>query len=250
MSKPKVLVFLPCYKRPEYTSICIDSLRKVDYPKDLLSFYLVDDGSQDGTDKVLLESGLNGVVIVQENKGLRTTQIEFFEYAMKSDSDIFVKCDNDCVFPPEWILKAVDLFSKTDVGILSPNVFPSNAAFVHGKDDKDNVGYRPSEIVGGLWMMRREVLDGMYFEKHNTNGLTGAIPILKQICLEKDPKVGWMADVIVQDIGHWSGKHPLHIKSFEHERYSKSVGRAIAWRNTSGDSITAKRFLEEDKDDF
>jgi hypothetical protein len=122
----------------------------------------------------------------------------------------------------------LEVFSKTDADILSPNVEPSNAAFTYGKADTGQ-GYRPSEIVGGLWMMKYSLVKDMYFERHELNGLIGAVPLLRQIITEKEPKVGWVANVIVQDIGHWSGQHPEHIRSKEHFEYSKEVGRAVAW---------------------
>lgn len=247
---PKVIVFLPCYKRSEYTDKCIESLRKVKNFGNELFFYLVDDGSNDGTDELLKNCGLKGIVVVQENCGLRNTQIDFFEYCKNTDFDLLVKADNDCLFPENWIESAIELFTKTNVDILSPNVKPSNAAFAHGKDDTEGLGYRPSEILGGLWMLRRELIQNMYFEKHDTQGLVGAIPILRQIVTEKSPKLGWMADVIVEDIGHWSGKHPLHIKSAEHEFYSKEVGRGIAWKSGVAVNVKSRNTLEENRDDF
>jgi len=78
--------------------------------------------------------------------------------------------------------------------------------------------------------MRTDLLKDLHFERHDTYGLTGAVTVLRQIVTIKEPKIGWVADVIVEDIGHWSGKHPEHIKSKEHEEYSQEVGRQIGWK--------------------
>ena len=41
-------VLVPCYKRPEYTKMCLEALEKnTKYHN--VTFYLVDDGSQDDT---------------------------------------------------------------------------------------------------------------------------------------------------------------------------------------------------------
>ncbi len=173
------------------------------------------------------------IIVVEDenpNKGLRERIIDFFDYVKAGDFDIIAKMDNDCLVPNNWLNKMVERLYNTDADILSPNVEPSNAAFTYGREDTAGKGYRPAEIVGGLWVMKAELIKDMYFERVGTEGLTGAISIIKQIYTEKDPNVGWIPDVIVEDMGHWSGKHGLHIKSKEHETYSKEVGRQIAWR--------------------
>lgn len=238
MKDLKILILLSAYKRPEYTKKCLESLKECEKPCQV-DFYFVDDGSEDFTSNILTSSGVGAKTIIDPKKeGLRNRCIDFFDYVNRRDYDIIGKIDNDCVVPVNWITGILDVFDKTDVGILSPNVQPSNAAFQYGKNDTEGVGYRPAEIVGGLWFMRADLIKNMFFEKHDTNGLVGATTLLRQIVTENDPKIGWVADVTVQDIGHWTGKHPEHIKSFEHELYSKEVGRSIAWRSQNAVSVT------------
>lgn len=196
------------YKRPEYTEMAIAAL------KDAQEYH--------NTDVFIVEDD-------NPNLGLRTRIIDFFDTVREGEYDIIAKMDNDCLVPKNWLNDIVKVMQNSDADILSPNVMPSNAAFTYGKDDIDKKGYRPAEIVGGLWVMKASLIEDMYFERHPTNGLMGAISILKQICVEKEPKIGWVADVIVEDVGHWTGKHKLHIKTKDHEMYSKEVGRQLAW---------------------
>ena len=226
----KIAILLSCYLRPEYTQKCIESLRRCEKPCEVF-FYQVDDGSVDRTVDVLTNSGLPGVVVVHpDSEGLRNRCIDFFKYANDRDFDFIGKIDNDCVVPENWITGMLDVFERSDVGILSPNVEPSNAAYTHGTEDLDAKGYRPGEVVGGLWFMRANLIKDVHFERHDTAGLLGATTLLRQILTEKEPKIGWVTDVTVQDIGHWSGKHPDHIKTEEHFAYSKEVGRPVAWK--------------------
>lgn len=167
----------------------------------------------------------------EPNIGLRNRIIDFFN-EVRGKYDILAKMDNDCVVPKNWLNDILQVFKDTDVDILSPNVMPSNAAFTYGKR-VEGLPYMPSEIVGGLWVMKASLIKDMYFEEHPTNGLIGAISILKQICTENEVKIGWVPNVVVEDIGHWSGEHPEHIKSMEHEFYSKEVGREIAWSSAT-----------------
>lgn len=200
-------------------------------------FYLLDDGSGDNTTEILNNSKLNRIVITYpEPGGLRNRCIDFFNYVRARDFDYIAKMDNDCVVPENWLSGLLNTFANSDADILSPNVQPSNASFQYGKNDIMNLGYRPAEIVGGLWFMKASLIKDLQFEMHDTFGLTGATTLLRQIVTENEPKIGWVTDVVVEDIGHWTGRHPDHIKSEAHEDYSKEVGRSIAWK--AKDAVT------------
>lgn len=207
-SQPKIALFMSHYKRPEYTAIAVEALKNAQE-------YV-------NTDVFIVEDA-------NPNLGLRQRIIDFFATVCGQGYDILAKMDNDCLVPKNWLNDIVKVMQNSDADILSPNVVPSNAAFTYGRDDTEKKGYRPAEIVGGLWVMKASLIEDMYFESHNTNGLIGAISILKQICVEKEPKIGWVPDVTVEDVGHWTGKHKLHLKTKEHELYSKEVGRQLAW---------------------
>ncbi len=208
MSLPKVAIFMSYYQRPEYTEKCIQAINESQTYENV-DFYIVEDANP--------------------NTGLRNRILDFFDSIKDKDYDIICKMDNDCLVPKNWLNDILEVFSKSDADILSPNVMPSNAAYMYGKPDKDNKGYMPAEIVGGLWCMKYSLIKDMVFERHELNGLTGAIPLLRQIVTEKEPNIGWVPNVVVEDMGHWSGQHELCIKSKEHFEYSKEVGRAVAW---------------------
>jgi len=223
----KVAVIVPCFKRPEYTAKCIKSLEEAQEYKDTF-FYLVDDNSQDGTSEILEKSKFTWKEVVKnpQTKGLRNVIIPFFKLA--KDFKYIVKVDNDCVVPKNWLADVVGVLDSFPVDIVSPNVYPSDAAHTYGKFE-EGLPYRPAKIVGGLWAMRSSLVEDIYFEEFSINGIKGATHLLNQIILEKEPKVGWLTNVTFQDLGHWSGLHPEHIKSPEHHEYSVNVGRQIAW---------------------
>lgn len=206
--QPKIAFFLSHFKRPEYLEYALKSLEQYT-EKDNIHFYIVEDDNP--------------------NTGLRNRIIDFFEAIKDKDYDILIKGDADCIFPPNYIHDMARKLIETGADILSPNVTPSNAAFTQGTDDVNKKGYRPTEVIGGLWCMKASLIKDMFFERVGTIGLTGAVTILKQIAIEKDPVMGWLTDITVDDVGHWAGKHPLHIKTKDHEFYSKTVGRQIGW---------------------
>ena len=161
-------------------------------------------------------------------QGLRQAIIDFFD-TVRGKYDIIAKIDNDCIVPQGWMDTITEIFQTTDVDIISPNVVPSNAAFKYGEDTEDELGYRRGKIVGGLWCMKMRMIEDLEFDHYDVYGIKGAFNILKQIVLDKQPKIGWTTKVTVQDIGHWTGHHPDHIKSVKHAQYSADIGRGIAW---------------------
>jgi glycosyltransferase involved in cell wall biosynthesis len=220
----KVEVLCPCYKRPEYTRLCMKALEEAQTYDNVL-FHLWDDGSCDSTEEILRQSSLNKRVVVNpENMGLRNVLINFIEMA---SAEYICVVGNDCLMPKNWMNDMLHVMENSDADILSPNVLPSNAAFKYGRDE--GLLYRPSEIVGGLWFMKRSMAEGMDFTRYRINGIKGAFEILNQIILDKDPKIGWVPNVTVEDIGHWSGTHEKHIKSDAHREYSANIGRRVSW---------------------
>jgi len=222
----KIAVLVPCYKRPEYTALCLQSLEEAHNTQDI-TYFLVDDGSQDNTSVVLYNSKLNSIIRVNEtNQGLRSVILQFFNDT--HEFDIIAKMDNDCTVPNHWLDELVKFLERDLVDIISPNVLPSNAAFKIGKES-DVKNLRLAHTVGGLWCMRRSLLNDIQFEDIAGDGIRGAFPVLQQIIIEKDARIGWATNVNVEDIGHYSGQHPKHIKSREHLEYSQDVGRRVAW---------------------
>src|SRR5690348_13129305 len=87
------IVVVPCFKRPEYTLKCVKALESAQSYKDVL-FYLVDDGSCDGTKEILESAQLHKRVVVNESSsGLRNVLLDFFNEAKKFQ--YMVKIDND-----------------------------------------------------------------------------------------------------------------------------------------------------------
>lgn len=225
----RIAVMVPCHRRKEYTEKCIKALESAQSYEDVV-FYLYDDCSKDGTDEILSSSTLPSIVTIHgEPLGLRATVMKFFEDVKASGFDYIAKMDNDCVVPANWLNDLIGILNSGTVDIVSPNVSPSNAAYVYGSPTASDCPFMPSTIVGGLWCMKADLIRDVYFEPLNLYGIKGAFQLLNQIIIENQARVAWAKNVTVQDIGHWSGNHPDHIKSEDHATYSQEVGRDVNW---------------------
>ena len=233
---PSVHVFVPCYKRPEYTAMCLAALSKnTHHPA--TDFTLVDDGSNDETSELLLSyaavlNAQSDLVLSLENKGLRYRILQFWLKTLKSDADFVAKVDNDNLVPAGWVTNMLDIFdAHPELDILSPDNHPGHPALRIGKD----IGKRyrlAASPIGGLWFMRRRVLEGLPIEtwvkECSGHGINGAWDLMVS-AKRKGFVMGLTTEVCFQNIGHQSGNHPQHIKSGAHKDYSAEVGRNVNW---------------------
>ena len=236
-----IAILLPCYKRIEYTKKCIKALVEAQEYRNV-TFVLVDDASHDGTIQLLRDCELGDpkhgskyTILHRLNEGLRHTIIDFFEWIKMFEKSSVTKFDmigllgNDVLMPKNWLNDMLKIFEKSPAHVLSPNYLPSNPAFNQGREDKEGHGFRPAIGTVGIWVMYACLISGIEFERHSLHGIYGSINLLQQIKMEKDPIIGWVPTVMAQDIGHWSGAHPEHIKSDAHLDYYAEVGRGIKW---------------------
>jgi glycosyltransferase involved in cell wall biosynthesis len=116
--EPKVSVVVPAYNAQSTIAECIDSLLKLEYPKDAVEFIFVDDGSSDSTrdiiaryPKVKLLKQSHGGPAQARNLGWRS-----------SNGEVIVFTDSDCIVPQDWVRSIVKELDNVDVvgGSLKP----------------------------------------------------------------------------------------------------------------------------------
>lgn len=248
--KPKIAVLIPALARPEYTAMCLESVKQAqDY--DNATFYFIDDG---GNAEIFnaYSRAQDIVSIHSEPEGLRNSIIEFFRWVLKEgDFDYITKIDNDCLVPKNWLNDLTKIIQDADADIISPNVSETNAAHKYGALHLRQDAFIPSRIVGGLWFMRTEMIEDIYFEQFNSQGIRAAFHIINQIIVEKSPKIGWTDRVTYEDVGYWTGSHPAHIKSKEHALYSAEIKRRITWNveeQNASDTQESNTILDEKKE--
>jgi glycosyltransferase involved in cell wall biosynthesis len=111
----KVSIIVPVYNPGELIHNCIRTLRWQTY--DNLEIILVDDGSKDGTDKVLdqyAEEDSRLLVIHQKNGGISVAQNTGLDAAT---GDYITFVDNDDLAHPQLIEKLVYALESTDAGL-------------------------------------------------------------------------------------------------------------------------------------
>jgi len=200
-------------------------------------FTFVDDGSGDRTESLLTDWAQfhfadANFVFSPENMGLRYHILQFWQKALDSDVEFVAKVDNDNLVPAGWITNMLSIFADhPELDILSPDNHPGHPALRIGED----VGKRyrlAKSPIGGLWFMRRRVLEGLpigrWIKEAKGHGIKGAWDLMVS-AKRRDFVMGLTTEVCFQNIGHQSGSHPKHIKSSDHKDYSAEVGRNVTW---------------------
>lgn len=179
---PSVTVTIPCYNEEKTLEGTVNSLINLDYPKDKLMFFLVNDGSTDNTlaimskfkdhPNVKIFDKENGGKFTALNLGLENTTSEFFGCL---DADSFVH--------PQSLKRMMSYFQNDPMTMaVAPSIIvhnPKNILQIAQKVDYDMAIYTKKMLgfVGGIHVtpgpfsiFRKKVFDdlGPYRKAHNT----------------------------------------------------------------------------------
>ncbi len=122
----KVSIIIPAFNEEKYLPVCLDSISKLDWPKQDLEVFVVDNGSRDQTCKI---AEAWGAILLKDStknvSGLRNLG------AGKATGDILAFVDADCVVAEDWLLTASKYFSDYTVSAWgSPPDIPENSTWV------------------------------------------------------------------------------------------------------------------------
>lgn len=110
---PSVAVAVPCWNEEKTLAATLDSLMALDYPKDKLSVFVVDDGSKDNTLKIAqeYEAKYPGIItaVHKENGGKHTAVNLALERSM---ADLFGCLDADSFVAPHTLKTIVSYFDR------------------------------------------------------------------------------------------------------------------------------------------
>lgn len=118
---PTVTIIVPCYNEERTLAKTLNSLLTIDYPKDKLSIFAIDDGSRDGTWEELQKyrEYTNVQIFHKENGGKHTALNLGLSHAT---SEIVGCLDADSWVAPDALKEAVVYFERDDVMAVTPAI--------------------------------------------------------------------------------------------------------------------------------
>ncbi len=115
----KLIIQIPCYNEEETLTIALDALPKHIDGIDKIEYLIINDGSQDRTEEIAREWGVDYVVHFKRNLGLARGFLAGIDLALRNGADIIVNTDADnqyCADDIEKIVRPI-IDKKADIVI-------------------------------------------------------------------------------------------------------------------------------------
>lgn len=177
-----VTIAVPCYNEEETIDKTVKSLMSLDYPKDKIKIFLIDDGSRDNTWNIIqgFDNGVNIFAFKKENGGKHTALNLAIE---KSDSEFFGCLDSDSLVHPQAlkrILKYFEVDAKTMAVAPSIIVYNPKNILQYAQNIEYDMSIYTKKMLGFMGgihvtpgpfsIFRKRVFDelGNYRKAHNT----------------------------------------------------------------------------------
>lgn len=123
----EITVVIPSYNRKKLLARALDALKKQDLPQDRFEVIIVDDGSTDGTEKIVdnyRDKVKNLKYLRQEHKGPASARNLGIRQA-KGETIAFT--DSDCEVMPDWLKKILETFSNNRIIGIAGRVITERA---------------------------------------------------------------------------------------------------------------------------
>lgn len=117
---PTVSVVIPAYNEEKHIEKCLDSLMKLDYPKEKLDIIVVDDGSTDSTYKKAKKYEKKGVRIFRKKNSGKGAAMN--HGIAKAKSEFLVTMDADSHVTPGVLKELLAYFDDPEVMAVTPAV--------------------------------------------------------------------------------------------------------------------------------
>jgi cellulose synthase/poly-beta-1,6-N-acetylglucosamine synthase-like glycosyltransferase len=117
---PKVSIIVPAYNEEGTIALTLKSLLNLDYPKKLLEIIAVNDGSDDGTRKIMESFRNRGVKVISKVNGGKASALN--AGIKKSIGEIIVCMDADSVVDKNALKKTLGYFSNPEIAAVASSV--------------------------------------------------------------------------------------------------------------------------------
>ncbi len=179
---PSVTIIIPCYNEEKTIGATVESLLALDYPKDKVSIFLVDDGSTDDTWNVFKSfDNISNIRIFQKENGGKHTCLNL---GLEHTTTEFVGClDSDSFAHPQALKRMMKMFEEDPKAMaIVPSIIVLNPKNI--LQDAQKIEYEMAIYIkkmlgfmggihvtpGPLSMFKKKVFDelGPYRKAHNT----------------------------------------------------------------------------------
>ena len=142
---PTISIIIPVYNRPKDIEACLDSLMRLDYPKDKLEIIVVDDASTDETPDVISRFPVYLMNSAENRQAPFCRNLA----ADQATGEILAFIDSDCRADQMWLQELVPAFKDPVIAAVGGMVDSS-----FGTRTLDRYEHVRSSLKMGLWPKR------------------------------------------------------------------------------------------------
>jgi glycosyltransferase involved in cell wall biosynthesis len=126
MKNKTVSIIIPAYNEEKHLPACLDSVLRLDYPRQHIEIIVIDNGSEDRTRDIAAAYGAK----VLRNDSMNVSGLRNFG-VREAKGDILAFVDADCIVSKEWLKNASVYFDDMTVAAWgAPPVIPEDATWV------------------------------------------------------------------------------------------------------------------------
>lgn len=114
----KLIIQIPCYNEAETLEIALNALPKHIDGIDVIEYLIINDGSQDNTEEVARNWGVNYIVNFSNNKGLARGFMAGIDACLRNGADIIVNTDADNQYCADDIEKLIQPILRKEAGMV------------------------------------------------------------------------------------------------------------------------------------
>jgi cellulose synthase/poly-beta-1,6-N-acetylglucosamine synthase-like glycosyltransferase len=119
---PKVSIVVPAFNEEAHIAETLNSLEKLDYPKELLEIIVLNDGSKDKTGEIAQKFADGSHIILVNDKNNRGKAARLNQGIRLSHGDFIVCMDSDTQVMPNILMKTLPQFKHDRVGAVTVTV--------------------------------------------------------------------------------------------------------------------------------
>jgi cellulose synthase/poly-beta-1,6-N-acetylglucosamine synthase-like glycosyltransferase len=184
-SYPAVTITVPCWNEESTIEKTVRSLLNLNYPKDKLKIFLVDDGSTDNTLEVINKfTSYENIKVFHKKNGGKFTALNLG--LQNIETDFFGCLDADSFADPESLVRLMSYFEKNEkiMAVVPSVVLGSSVNFIQGAQKAEYyMGVYFKKMLdfmgaidvtpGPLTIFKKKVFDdlGGYRHGHNTEDM-------------------------------------------------------------------------------
>jgi cellulose synthase/poly-beta-1,6-N-acetylglucosamine synthase-like glycosyltransferase len=159
---PTVTVVVPAYQAAATLADCLESLTRLDYPRERLELICVDNDSSDETAAIIRRFAPVVTALSESRRGASAARNRGLAHAR---GDIVAFTDADCTVAPSWLTSLIRPLADVRVGIAGGRILamrPCNWIERFGERIHDHAkaisATEPPYVISMNWASRRDVL--------------------------------------------------------------------------------------------